>query len=76
MQKIAVVILNYNGRHYLEKFLPSVIQHSPGAHIVVADNGSSDHSADFVRAKYPEIQLITFRENRGFCQGYNDALHK
>ena len=74
MQEVAVVILNYNGRHYLEKFLSLVVQYSRRAQVVVADNGSTDGSLDFVRKNYPQVQCIAFAENRGFCKGYNDAL--
>ncbi len=76
MATVSVVILNYNGRDFLEKFLPSVIQHSKGHEIVVADNNSSDESVSFLRQNYPEIHLIIFRENHGFCGGYNRALEQ
>lgn len=75
-EKVAVVILNYNGKHFLEKFLPSVIQYSPGASIVVADNGSGDGSKEFVKRVYPQIRLIEFTQNEGFCRGYNLALQQ
>src|SRR5690606_15580644 len=72
----AVVILNWNGQKYLEKFLPSVIQNSGNAKIVVADNASTDNSVEFVQKNYPEIELIINSENGGFAKGYNDALKK
>ena len=73
---VAVVILNWNGVHFLEKFLPSVVQYSPEARIVVADNNSSDHSIEFLRSNYPQIEIIKNQQNGGFAQGYNEALHK
>ena len=74
MASVSIVILNFNGRNYLEKFLPSVTQHSKEHEIVVADNNSSDDSIDFLKNSYPDIRLISFSENYGFCQGYNRAL--
>ncbi|EAY27717.1 glycosyltransferase family 2 protein [Microscilla marina] len=72
--KVAVVILNYNGRAFLEKFLPSVIQYSDHHSIVVADNASTDDSIDFMKNTYPEVRLIEMERNTGFSQGYNIAL--
>ena len=56
----AVVILNWNGRAFLEKFLPRLIECTPGpdTEIIVADNHSSDDSVDFMQRNYPEIRLI------------------
>jgi len=71
---IAVVILNYNGRSFLEKFLPGVIQFSGDAKIVVADNGSTDDSLSFLSKSFPGVQLIDIQKNLGFCGGYNAAL--
>jgi hypothetical protein len=74
MTQVAVVILNYNGKNFLEQFLPSVINFSDGAKIVVADNGSTDGSVDFVKNNFPDIEVITLLENKGFCGGYNTTL--
>ena len=74
MASVSIVILNFNGRHFLEKFLPSVIQYSKGYDIVIADNNSSDGSIDFLKEHYPEIRLLLFSENYGFSGGYNKAL--
>lgn len=73
---IAVVILNYNGKSHLEKFLPGVVHCSGSAVIIVADNGSTDDSIDFVRKNYPAIRIIDNGSNLGFCGGYNVALKK
>lgn len=72
--KIAIVILNWNGEVLLERYLPSVIQHSVGVDIYVADNASSDESVKFVTSNYPAIHIIQNSENGGFAKGYNDAL--
>ncbi|MCZ4409599.1 glycosyltransferase family 2 protein [Cryomorphaceae bacterium 1068] len=73
--KTAIVILNYNGEAHLRRFLPSVVEHNPkDVEIVVADNASTDGSADFLRSEYPTIQLIQLPTNYGFAGGYNEAL--
>ncbi|MCS6794394.1 MAG: glycosyltransferase family 2 protein [Raineya sp.] len=72
----AVVILNYNGKHWLEKFLPSVIAYSADAQIVVADNASTDNSVDFLRSVFPQVRLVRLEKNWGFCKGYNEALQQ
>ncbi|WP_035758248.1 glycosyltransferase family 2 protein [Hugenholtzia roseola] len=75
-KKIAVVILNFNGEKWLEKFLPSVCLHSPQAEVVVADNASTDASLDFVRKNFQKVVLIALEKNYGFAEGYNQALEK
>ena len=72
--KIAIVILNWNGKKLLEAFLPSVMQHSPEASIYVADNASTDDSVAFVQAHFPSITVIQNHGNLGFAGGYNEAL--
>ena len=72
--KIAVVILNWNGKVLLERYLPSVINYSPDADIYVADNASTDESVTFVTTNYPTVKIIQNSENGGFTKGYNDAL--
>ena len=74
MKKIAVVILNWNGKNLLEKFLPSVVEHSDLAQIYVADNASTDNSILFVEENYPTIKIIKNSENFGYAKGYNVAL--
>ena len=74
--KVAVVILNYNGASMLAKFLPSVIEYSPGADIVVADNASTDDSVAVLRESFPAVRLIQLDKNYGFADGYNKALEQ
>ncbi len=74
MKKLAIVILNYNGQSFLEKFLPTVIQYSNEHEIIVADNCSTDDSIVFLQKCFPEIRLIVNASNGGFAKGYNDAL--
>jgi len=74
--KVAVVILNWNGRNYLRTFLPSVIQHSKQAEIIVADNASTDDSLNLLRMEFPSVKLILNEKNEGYAGGYNHALNK
>ena len=72
---IAIVILNWNGRSFLEKFLPFVTASvCAGAEVIVADNASSDDSVSFLRERYPQLRVIEMDKNRGFAGGYNEAL--
>ncbi|MEY4927123.1 MAG: hypothetical protein RI894_1559, partial [Bacteroidota bacterium] len=74
---LAIVILNYNGRSFLERFLPSVVAHSEGAEVYLADNASSDDSVSFVEKKYSDrIKIIRLAKNYGFAEGYNQALRQ
>ena len=72
--KIAVVILNWNGKRLLETFLPSVIKFSEEAVIYVADNASTDDSVAFLKTNFPMVKIIQNKENFGFAKGYNEAL--
>jgi len=72
--KIAVVILNWNGKKLLEQFLPSVVQNSPEATVYLADNASTDDSISFVTKHFPTVQIIKNEYNFGYAQGYNEAL--
>ncbi|MGB6268993.1 MAG: glycosyltransferase family 2 protein [Olleya sp.] len=71
---IAVVILNWNGKKLLEKFLPSVLLHSQEATIYVVDNASTDGSVAYVKANFTEVKIIQNTANGGYAKGYNDAL--
>ncbi len=74
--KLAVVILNWNGKQLLEKFLPSIEKYSKlnNVEIVVADNDSKDDSVNFIKQKYPRVKIVQNLENGGYAKGYNDAL--
>lgn len=76
MTKVAVVILNWNGKELLEKFLPLVVDYTVATDVkvVVADNASTDDSLAFLRSTYPELDIIALSENYGFAEGYNKAL--
>ncbi len=74
--QIAVVILNYNGRHFLEQFLEGVVRHSnqDTVTVYVADNGSTDTSVAYLKENHPTVELVLSDENYGFAGGYNFAL--
>jgi len=74
--KIALVILNWNGKQLLEKFIPSVVNFSTlkNVEIYVADNASTDDSISFVKQNYPSIKIVKNQHNGGYAKGYNDAL--
>ncbi len=75
MTEVAVVILNYNGRNFLQQFLPSVLAHSASAKIIVADNGSTDDSITLLEKEFSAaVEIIKIGRNLGFCGGYNFAL--
>ena len=83
MPTIAIVILNWNGRQHLEKFLPSVVaglmdpsNDGLQVEVIVADNASTDDSVNFLRQHYPTLRIIQSDRNYGFARGYNEALRQ
>lgn len=76
METTAVIILNWNGLNLLKQYLPSVIEHTPASigTVIVADNGSTDGSVEWLRSEHPEVQLLIFDQNYGFAEGYNRAI--
>lgn len=74
--KVAVVILNWNGERMLRQFLPTVCRcsGSDGVSVVVADNASTDASCEVVSREFPQVRLIRLDRNYGFAEGYNRAL--
>ncbi len=72
--RTVVVILNWNGAEHLRRFLPSVVAGTPDADIVVADNGSTDSSAEVIRTGFPTVRLLELGANYGFAGGYNRTL--
>lgn len=74
---IAVVILNWNGKKFLQQFLPPLIAHTRDeAEIIVADNASTDDSVAFLRESFPQIRVLINSKNEGFAGGYNTALRQ
>lgn len=75
--KTAVVILNWNGKHLLEEFIPVLVKHTEGkARLIVADNASGDDSIAWLEKHYPQVELIRNHTNEGFARGYNTALQQ
>ena len=75
LPSVAIVILNWNGKHFLEKFLPSVMASDyENLSIIIADNASTDDSVSFLQAHYPSVRIIINPVNEGFAKGYNTAL--
>lgn len=73
-KKLAVAILNWNGRNWLEQFLPGVVQFSQNADIYVIDNLSTDDSIEFLEKHFPTVQIVKNDKNYGFAGGYNEGL--
>lgn len=75
-ERVAIVILNWNGENFLRKFLPSVVSNSQveGVSIVVADNGSTDGSLALLKERFPSVSVVKLDKNYGFAEGYNRAL--
>jgi len=79
MTSVAIVILNWNGKPFLEKFLPLLVKHTarPGVEIIVADNASSDDSVSWLEEHHAnDTRLIKLDRNHGFAGGYNRALEQ
>ncbi len=75
-KNIAIALLNWNGKKWLEKFLPDLLAHSRDAKIYVIDNASEDDSVVFLQKNYPQIKIISLPVNVGFAEGYNKGLIK
>jgi len=74
---VAVVILNWNGKKYLQQFLPPLLASSySNIKIIVADNSSTDDSVNYLCANFPSVEIICNTSNEGFAKGYNTALKK
>lgn len=76
MKQTSVVILNWNGRRLLERFLPFLLMRVPKGEvdIIVADNGSTDNSLEFLHLYYPMLTVLALDKNYGFAEGYNRVL--
>ncbi len=74
--KISVIIVNYNVEFFLEQCLNSVKRalENVSGEVFVVDNNSIDGSVEMVRLKFPEINLIANKDNRGFSKANNQAI--
>lgn len=77
-KQLGVIILNWNGLALLKEFIPAAVKHTVCAEVdlVVADNGSTDGSVEWLRENCPEVVIIPFPENYGFSGGYNRAIEQ
>lgn len=77
MKKLAIVILNWNGKHFLEQFLPTLCASCPYyAEVVIVDNASTDDSIAFLKENHPNLRIIVNDKNYGFATGYNVGLRQ
>lgn len=77
MDKVAIVILNWNGQKMLHQYLPTVLNYSRDeATVYVADNASTDDSLQMLASEFPECKTIVLEKNWGFAEGYNKALRQ
>ena len=75
MDKVAIVILNWNGAKMMRQYLPTVLNYSRDeATVYVADNASTDDSMALLNKEFPEVKTIVLTKNWGFAEGYNKAL--
>ncbi len=74
--KLSIVILNWNGRLLLKKFLPKIILYTPKTPIYVVDNSSKDDSIEFIKKEYKNVRIIKLPKNTGYAKAYNYALKK
>lgn len=74
--RVAIIILNYNGRHFLEKYIPVLSKSvkKQMAEIIVADNASTDDSIAYLNKNHPDVEIFSFDKNYGFAEGYNIAI--
>jgi len=74
VKKLAIVILNWNGRAMMQKYLPSVVRCSTAGEVIVADNASTDDSMTMLEREFPDVRTVVLEKNFGFAEGYNRAL--
>ncbi len=75
---VCTVILNWNGKELLRRYLPSVVSRNPKeiARVIVADNGSTDGSPEMLREEFPEVEVMAFDSNLGYAEGYNEVIRR
>ena len=72
---VSVIIVNYNGKHYLKKCISSLSAQSyPAIEVIFVDNGSSDGSTEYVRKEFPSVKIIESKKNLGFAKGNNKGI--
>ena len=76
MIQLTIAILNWNGLDMMRRFLPSVVENSPEANVVVIDNGSTDDSLSWLEREMPEVGIVRLDRNYGFAEGYHRGLRE
>jgi len=77
LAKVAIAILSYNGKELLEKFIPPILESEyDDFQVYVIDNASTDDTQDFLRSNFPQVEIITIKENHGFTGGYVEGLEQ
>jgi GT2 family glycosyltransferase len=69
---VTLVVPTFNGRELLTATLPSVLDQ--GAEVVVVDDGSSDGTADWLRAQWPAVRVVELGENVGVAAAFNRGI--
>jgi GT2 family glycosyltransferase len=74
--KVAVIIVNYNGKKYLPALLGSIFNYKSNIEqeVFVVDNNSIDDSVDWLKKNYPQIKVLKQLINYGFAEGNNLGL--
>jgi len=79
MNKIDIIILNYNGLEILPQCLPSIVEAAKKSpipcQVIVLDNKSKDGSTDYIRKTFPHVKVVTSNENKVLFS-YNDLIPK
>jgi len=74
---VSIIIINMNGKSYLEICLPSLIEETyTNKEVIIVDNGSVDGSVEFIKENYPKIVVIENKYNTGFAEANNQGYKK
>lgn len=73
--RVATVVLSWNSRQLIDNCLQGLIEHEK-CHIYVVDNGSADGSPDYIRSRYPGVEVICLPRNLGFAAGNNVGIER
>ena len=74
-QEVSIIIVNWNGKHYLDTCLSSILNQTyKNFEIIMVDNASTDGSVEYVQEKYPSVKIIQTKENLGFAKGCNVGM--
>jgi GT2 family glycosyltransferase len=77
IQKVSVIVVNWNGKDYLKGCISSVLAQSYGnIEVLVVDSGSTDGSVEFMKESFPNVEIVSLRENVGFCKAFNEGCRK